>query len=59
MSERACYLERDEAGNGGQVALKGRKGGRKGIGDRREIQGKKSTQGEKNRDELIRPWRVR
>lgn len=42
MSEGACYLERDEAGNGGQVALKGRKGGRKGIGDRREIQGKKA-----------------
>lgn len=59
VSEGACYLEGDEAGNEERVALKGRKGGRKGIGDGREIQGEKSTQGEKNRDELIRPWRVR
>lgn len=50
VSEGACYLEGDEAGNGGRIALKGRKGGKKGIGDgRKNTGGKKSTQGEKNR----------
>lgn len=41
VSEGACYLEGDEAGNEERVALKGRKDGRKGIGDEGEVQGKK------------------
>lgn len=63
-SEGARYPEKDETGNGGRIALKGRKGGMtdreraKGVRDGREIRGgkKHARRGrEKQRDGPIRP----
>lgn len=63
-NEGARHPEGDETGNGGRVALKGRKGGMtgkrtregKGVGSwARNTGRKKAHEGEKNRDG---PWRV-